>query len=103
MLRRRYNRPAGFFPFRRNSETLSATRLRYDLTPRVWLAFGGTYDSGLPIDFGGTEAEASAEGYTQNILNRVNFSDLRPRPLWSLNASAGILLSNTKSILCASK
>jgi len=36
------------------------------------------------------------KGYTQNILNRVNFSDLRPRPLWSLNASAGVILRKSE-------
>ena len=71
-------------------------RFRYEVTPRFWLAFGGTYDSGLPIDFGGTEAQAAAQGYTQNILNRVNFSDLRPRPLWSLDASAGVVLRKSE-------
>ena len=68
--------------------------------PRIWLAAGGAYDSGLPIDFGGTEGEAAAQGYTKNILNRVNFSDLRPRPLWSLDASAGVILTKAKNTRC---
>jgi hypothetical protein len=84
------------FPVTQEERNAVRTRFRYDVTARFWLAFGGTYDSGLPIDFGGTEGQAAAQGYTQNILNRVNFSDLRPRPLWSLNASAGVLLHKSE-------
>jgi len=83
---------SGVFPVSQEQRNAVRARFRYGITPRIWLAFGGTYDSGLPIDFGGTEAEAAAQGYPQDILNRVNFSDLRPRPLWSLDASAGVIL-----------
>jgi len=86
----------GVFPVSQDQRNAVRSRVRFELTSRIWLAFGGTYDSGLPIDFGGTEAQAAALGYTQNILNRVNFSDLRPRPLWSLDASAGIILSKSE-------
>jgi Carboxypeptidase regulatory-like domain len=87
---------SGVFPVSQEERNAVRARFRYDVTSRFWLAFGGTYDSGLPIDFGGTEADAAAQGYTQDILNRVNFADLRPRPLWSLNASAGVLLSKSE-------
>jgi hypothetical protein len=86
----------GVFPVSQEQRNSVRARFRYEATSRVWFAFGGTYDSGLPIDFGGTEADAAAQGYTQNILNRVNFSDLRPRPLWSLNASAGVILHKSE-------
>ena len=86
----------GVFPVSQDERNAVRARFRYDVTSRFWLAAGGTYDSGLPIDFGGTEAEAAAQGYTQNILNRVNFRDLRPRPLWSLNASAGVILRKSE-------
>jgi hypothetical protein len=87
---------SGVFPVSQEQRNAVRARFRYQVAPRFWLAFGGTYDSGLPIDFGGTEGDAAAEGYTQNILNRVNFSDLRPRPLWSLDASAGVDLSKSE-------
>jgi hypothetical protein len=87
---------SGVFPVSQEERNAVRTRFRYEVTSRVWLAFGGTYDSGLPIDFGGSEADAAAQGYTQNILNRVNFSALRPRPLWSLDASAGVILSKSE-------
>jgi len=87
---------SGVFPVSQEERNAVRARFRYEVSPRVWLAFGGTYDSGLPIDFGGTEADAAEQGYTQNILNRVNFSDLRPRPLWSLDASAGVILKKSE-------
>jgi hypothetical protein len=87
---------SGVFPVSQEQRNGVRARFRYELTPRLWFAFGGKYDSGLPIDFGGTEADAAAQGYTQNILNRVNFSDERPRPLWSLNASAGVIISKNE-------
>ncbi len=87
---------SGVFPVSQEERNGVRTRFRYQLAPRFWLAFGGNYDSGLPIDFGGTEAEAAAQGYTQNILNRVNFSDERPRPAWSLDASAGVILKKSE-------
>ncbi|HVN03112.1 MAG TPA: TonB-dependent receptor [Bryobacteraceae bacterium] len=86
----------GVFPVSQDERNAVRARFRYGVTPRIWLAFGGTYDSGLPIDFGGTGEEAAAQGYTQDILNRVNFSDLRPRPSWSLDASAGVILRRSE-------
>ncbi len=83
---------SGVFPITQDQRNAVRSRIRYDATRRFWLTLGGSYDSGLPIEFGGTEAQAAAQGYSQNILNRVNFSEQRPRPLWSLDASAGVIL-----------
>jgi outer membrane cobalamin receptor len=62
------------------------TRVRYDLTKRVWGAVGGDYGSGLPFEFGGTEADAAAQ-YSQQVLDRVNFDKGRVRPSLSIDAS----------------
>jgi hypothetical protein len=86
----------GVFPVTQEERNAVRARFRYEVTPRVWLAIGGTYDSGLPVEFGGSEADAAAQGYTQNILNRVNFSAERTRPLWSLDASAGVVLRKSE-------
>ena len=82
---------SGVFPVSQDQRNTVRARFRYDITKRLWMAVGGSYDSGLPIDFDGTYQQAAAQ-YGQAILNRVNFSDYRPRPLVSLNASLGILL-----------
>ncbi|MGA7412818.1 MAG: TonB-dependent receptor, partial [Bryobacteraceae bacterium] len=83
---------SGVFPVSQEERNAVRARFRYDINPRFWLSMGATYDSGLPVDFNGTEADAAAQGYPQAILNRVNWSDSRVRPYWSVNASAGIIL-----------
>ena len=82
---------AGVFPVSQDQRNTVRARVRYQLTKRIWTAFGGTYDSGLPTEFTGTYQDAAAQ-YGPEILNRVNFSDLRARPGFTLNASAGVLL-----------
>jgi outer membrane cobalamin receptor len=82
---------SGVFPVSQDQRNTVRARFRYQVTPRIWAALGGTYDSGLPVDFAGTYQQAAAE-YGQNILNRVNFSDYRARPGFTLNASAGVTL-----------
>ena len=82
---------SGVFPVSQDQRNTLRARYRYQIAPRVWAAIGGTYDSGLPVDFIGSYADAAAE-YGQNIVNRVNFSDYRARPGFTLNLSAGVLL-----------
>ena len=83
------------FPVSQDERNAVRTRFRWDVTSRLWAAVGGTYDSGLPIDFEGTYREAAAE-YGQAILNRVNFSDYRPHPLVSLGASIGVIFRRSE-------
>jgi len=64
------------------------TRFRYQLVERIWLALGGEYGSGLPVEFDGTEQQAVAQ-YGQAIVNRVNFEVGRVKPSFSVDASAG--------------
>jgi len=81
----------GVFPVSQDQRNTDRARVRYEVNRHVWLALGGTYDSGLPTEFVGTYAEAALQ-YGQDILNRVNFSNLRARPGFTLNASAGVIL-----------
>ena len=64
------------------------TRFRYQIVDRFWVALGGEYGSGLPVEFAGTEQQAVAQ-YGQAIVNRVNFDLGRLRPSFSIDASAG--------------
>jgi len=86
---------SGVFPVSQEQRNTARARVRYDIGKRVWTALGATYDSGLPIDFEGTYQDAALQ-YGQAILNRVNFSDNRPHPLFSLNASLGVVLASTE-------
>jgi hypothetical protein len=63
-------------------------RVRYQLAPRLWTAFGVQYDTGLPFDFDGDPATLLAE-YGQQVLNRINFARGRIYPAFQANASAG--------------
>jgi len=63
-------------------------RVRYQLTPRLWTAFGVQYDTGLPFDFDGNPSTVLAE-YGQQVLNRIDFARGRIYPAFQANASAG--------------
>lgn len=84
---------SGVFPVSQDQRNTARARFKYDFTKRVWAAIGGTYDSGLPIDFEGTYQQAEQQ-YGLAILNRVNFGNYRPHPLGSLDASFGVILQN---------
>ncbi len=64
-------------------------RFRYQLAERLWVALGGEYGSGLPVEFDGTEQQAVAQ-YGEAIVDRVNFATARVRPSLSIDLSAGV-------------
>jgi outer membrane cobalamin receptor len=82
---------SGVFPVSQDQRNTVRARVRYQATKRIWFAFGGTYDSGLPTEFTGTFEDAAAQ-YGQDILDRVNFSAGRARPGFTLNTSVGVVL-----------
>jgi hypothetical protein len=63
-------------------------RLRYQISPRIWIAGGFQFDSGLPFDFDGDPSTVLAQ-YGQQVLNRINFARGRIDPALQANASAG--------------
>ena len=58
------------------------------MAPRLWVAGGVQYDSGLPFEFDGEPATVLAE-YGAGDLNRINFNRGRIDPAFLVNASAG--------------
>jgi hypothetical protein len=78
----------GHFPDSQDQRNTVRGRLRYQVTPRFWIASGIQYDTGLPFDFQGTYDEALAE-YGQQVVNRINFDRGRIYPSFQVNASAG--------------
>jgi len=64
------------------------TRVRCQVVPRLWVALGAQYGSGLPFEFSGTLADAVAQ-FGQAIVSRVNFDEGRVRPSFSFDATAG--------------
>jgi hypothetical protein len=66
-------------------------RVRYEATKRIWLALGGEYGSGLPveIDNGPIDVNFLLSQYGSAIINQVNFNKGRVRPNDSLDVAAG--------------
>jgi hypothetical protein len=57
--------------------------------PRMWLATGASYGSGLPFEYSGDEADALAQ-YGPQVISRINFARGRVLPQLSVNTSAGV-------------
>ena len=78
----------GHFPDSQDQRNMVRTRVRFELSSRVWLAAGADYGSGLPFDFAGTYQQALAE-YGQEVIDRISFDRGRVRPSLAVNVSAG--------------
>lgn len=69
-------------------------RIRYEATKRIWLAFGGEYGSGLPVEIDNGPIDQTflnflLTQYGPAIINQVNFNKGRVRPNYSLDVAAG--------------
>ncbi|HEY6293571.1 MAG TPA: TonB-dependent receptor [Terriglobia bacterium] len=78
----------GHFPDSQDQRNTVFTRWKYQLVPRVWVAGGIQYGSGLPFEFDGDPQTVLAE-YGQQVLNRINFPSGRIDPSLIVSASAG--------------
>jgi hypothetical protein len=78
----------GHFPDSQDQRNTLFTRWVYQVKPRLWVAGGIQYGSGLPFDFQGTEQEALAE-YGPQVISRINFARGRIYPSLLVSASAG--------------
>lgn len=78
----------GHFPDTQDQRNTLRTRIRCQVLPRLWLAGGAEYGSGLPFEFTGTYQEALAQ-YGPAMVNRINFERARVRPSLAIDASAG--------------
>lgn len=78
----------GHFADTQDQRNTVRSRLRYQVTPRIWIAGGIQYDSGLPFTFTGDPATALAQ-YGPEVLSRINFARGRIYPSFLANASAG--------------
>lgn len=67
------------------------TRWIYYLPHEIWIAGGGQYGSGLPVEFTGTRQQAIAQ-YGAKLVDRVNLDHGRVLPSLAIDASASIQL-----------
>ena len=79
----------GHFPDSQDQRNTVRTRFQYQAARRVWLAAGASYGSGLPFEYGGTEADALAL-YGPAVVSRLNFDRGRVRPSLAVSASLGL-------------
>jgi hypothetical protein len=80
--------PTGHFPDSQDQRHTVRGRLRYQVKPRLWIAGGFQYDTGLPFAFNGDQQEALLK-YGQQVFDRIDFVRGRIRPAFQVNASAG--------------
>ncbi len=85
---------SGHFPVSQDQRNTVRGRLRYQVAPRLWVAGGMQYDSGLPFEFDGDPTQVLAQ-YGQTVLDRLNFSRGRILPAFEANASAGVTLHHS--------
>ncbi|KAA6459263.1 TonB-dependent receptor [Acidobacteria bacterium AB60] len=77
---------SGHFPATQDQRNTLATRWETRLSGRLRVGGGAGYGSGLPFDYGGTEAEALAQ-YGPAVVSRLNFERGRVRPNLAVSAS----------------
>jgi hypothetical protein len=88
---------SGHFPDSQDQRNTVRGRLRFQVVPRLWLAGGIQFDSGLPFDFQCDPSETTdqcvsdeAAIYGQDVVNRINFNRGRILPSFQVNASVGV-------------
>jgi hypothetical protein len=83
----------GSFPITQDQRNTFRGRLRFQPQHRVWFAFAGSYNSGLPFEIEGpSDMSFIQQQYGPQILAKVNFDRGRVRPSASLDASVGLSL-----------
>ncbi len=88
---------SGHFPDSQDQRNTVRTRFRDQLTPRFWIAAGAEYNSGLPFDYTGTEADAIAQ-YGPAVVGRLNFVRGRVEPAMLFDATAAAELYRNKRV-----
>jgi len=78
----------GHFPDSQDQRNTVRARARYQIVPRLWLALGCDYNSGLPFQPDLTAQQYATE-YGQVVIDHLNFSRNRISPYLTENASVG--------------
>jgi hypothetical protein len=83
----------GHFPDSQDQRNTVRGRIRYQVVPRLWVAVGADYNTGLPFQPDLTPQQYAAE-YGQVVVSHLNFNRDRILPYFTQNASMGIDLYN---------
>ena len=87
------NPTTGHFPDSQDQRNTVRGRIRYQVVPRLWIAAGADYNTGLPFQPDLTPQQYAAE-YGQVVVSHLNFNRDRILPYFTQNASMGIDLYN---------
>jgi hypothetical protein len=79
----------GHFPDSQDQRNTVRARVRYQVVPRVWVALGSDYNTGLPFQPDLTPQQYAAI-YGQVVINHLNFNLGRINPYFTQNASVGV-------------
>ena len=81
----------GRFASSQDQRNTLRAKIRFAATRRMWLAVGGAYGSGLPVelDSGTVDINFLRAQFGPAIVDQVNFDKGRVRPNLSIDASAG--------------
>ncbi len=79
----------GHIPDSQDQRQTIRDRLRYQVAPRLWVAAGSDYNSGLPFEPDETPQMYATE-YGQVVINHLNFNRDRISPYFTQNASVGV-------------
>jgi hypothetical protein len=82
------NPTSGHFPDSQDQRQTVRDRIRCQVAPRLWIAAGSDYNSGLPFQPDLTPQQYAAE-YGQVVINHLNFTRDRISPYFTQNASVG--------------
>jgi hypothetical protein len=78
----------GHFPDSQDQRQTIRARVRYQVAPRLWIALGSDYNSGLPFQPDLTPQQYATE-YGQVVINHLNFNRDRISPYLTENVSVG--------------
>ena len=78
----------GHFPGSQDQRQTLRARARYQIAPRLWMALGADYNSGLPFQPDLTPEQYAAE-YGQVVISHLNFSRDRISPYFTQNLTVG--------------
>jgi hypothetical protein len=83
------NPTTGHFPDSQDQRNTVRVRGRYQIIPRLWVALGCDYNTGLPFQPDLTPQQYAAV-YGQAVINHLNFNRDRISPYFTQNASVGV-------------
>jgi hypothetical protein len=81
----------GYFPDSQDQRNTLRASGRYQIAPRLWIALGCNYNTGLPFQPDLTPQQYATE-YGPVVINHLNFDRNRIRPYFTQSLSVGVAL-----------